>query len=117
VQKDDSVPVKAASPHTVRDFIVAETPKYQNKDLSIDENDELVSGIKETARKWAGRTFDSLSLELQTKLARNLDLRLDLLDPSHSVHLLEAVHECAARKLAELEQERRPSSMAPRTPL
>lgn len=97
---------------TVRDVVNMETGKYQNGELSVDENDELASGIKETSRKWAMRTYDALPRGVQATVARNLDLRLDLVQEGLKVQLAKAIEECAVRKLNEFEQDRATSPSA-----
>lgn len=97
---------------TVRDVVNMETGKYQNGELSVDENDELASGIKETSRKWAMRTYDALPRCVQATVARNLDLRLDLVQEGLKVQLAKAIEECAVRKLNEFEQDRATSPSA-----
>jgi hypothetical protein len=91
---------------TVRGFAKLETSRYWNHDLSSDENEEMASGIKEVARKWAMRTHDSLPLVLQTAILRGLDMRLDRIDAAYKAQLVKAIEQCAGRKLKEFEQDR-----------
>jgi hypothetical protein len=97
---------------TVRDVVNMEASKYQNGELSTDENDELASGLKETARKWAMRTYNALPRGVQATVARNLDLRLDLVQEGFKAQLAKAIEECALRKLNEFEQDRATSPSA-----
>ncbi|KAF1912133.1 hypothetical protein BDU57DRAFT_533038 [Ampelomyces quisqualis] len=91
---------------TVRDLINTKTSEYQSKELSADESDELVSAIKEAARKWAMRTWDTLPNGYQKTVARGLDMRLDHIEAAYKAQLLEVLEQCAARKLGEFTQDR-----------
>ncbi|KAH7381204.1 hypothetical protein DE146DRAFT_624327 [Phaeosphaeria sp. MPI-PUGE-AT-0046c] len=97
---------------TVRDVVNMETSKYQNGELSTDENDELASAIKETARKWGMRTYDTLPRAVQATVVRSLDMRLDCIVGAQRVQLAKAIEECAVRKLNEFEQDRAMSPSA-----
>lgn len=79
--------------------------RSQNQDLNDDETDELSNAIKEAARKWAIRTYDSLPLALQMTVARSLDMRLDYIDVAYQARLTQAIEQCANRKLYEFAQD------------
>jgi hypothetical protein len=109
-RKTDSAKEKvheAAKVRTVREATYDETSKYRTDAISSDENNEMAHDIIGTARKWAMRTYDNLPAALQQGLERGLDLRLDCIDAAYTKQLLQAISECAARKLAEFATEGR----------
>lgn len=103
---------KEAQALTVREVVNMETTKYQNRELSTDENDELASALRETARNWALRTYDALPRDIQATVVRNLDMRFDHVGEALKVQLAKAIKECAVRKLDEFEQDRATSPSA-----
>jgi hypothetical protein len=96
---------ETAKMRTTRETTYNEASKYRTDAISEDENEELNNAIKEVARKWAVRTYDGLPAVLQQGLERGLDLRLDCIDAAYTAQLVQAIGECATRKLKEFEAE------------
>jgi hypothetical protein len=74
----------------------------QSASLDRDEQDELVSAIREVARKWAVQTYNDMAMAGRTDVIRGLDMCLNSVGPDRRAVLASVVAACATRKLEEL---------------
>ncbi|KAF2124030.1 hypothetical protein P153DRAFT_435636 [Dothidotthia symphoricarpi CBS 119687] len=88
---------------TIRSLLASEVVRYyQDTPLDDDEKDELLSTVKEAARKWAVRLYNSLPATALKHVTRGLDMRLEHIEEAQRIELDVLIGDVAAGKMTEL---------------